>query len=64
MSDSYSEYIDSCNDYLRLCKLLGEKKKADDVDYDHLLVMIGYKCVYFQDGAYHVDFEKYPEFTL
>jgi len=35
MGDSYSKYIEESKEYQKLCKDLGIKPKAHDIDYDH-----------------------------
>ena len=64
MSDSYSKFLDEVNDYHRLCKLLNVKPKADDIDYEHFWELKKLPCVYWKQGIYYVDKEKYPEYFI
>ena len=68
MSDSYSKYIEESKEYQKLCKDLGIKPKAHDIDYDHFWELQDLPFVIYDvNEGYKVHKkakEEYPEYFI
>ncbi len=64
MGDSYGKYLEDVRLYAYLCKELGIKKREPYVDYSHLEELKKLPYVIYEDYAYKVDKENYPEYFI